>query len=103
MTKVVVSDAAHKDLLAILGEIGVAAGEKVAVFYAAEVERFYSRLALFPESGSPRRALGVNARIGILYPYVVVYDYLESEKTVIVLCLVHGRRRITKRLVRGFP
>jgi toxin ParE1/3/4 len=101
MTKVVVSDAAHRDLLTILGDVAVAASEKIATFYAAEVDRFYARLALFPESGSLRRALGADARIGVVYPYVIVYDYLENEDTAIILCIVHGRRRITRRLVRG--
>jgi hypothetical protein len=30
---------------------------------------------MFPESGAKRRSLGPHARIAVVAPYVVIYDY----------------------------
>jgi toxin ParE1/3/4 len=53
---------------------------------------------MFPKSGARRPGLGRDARIGVVAPYVVVYDY--QQDTVMILRIVDGRRNITRRLVR---
>ena len=68
MIKVVVSDAAHRDLLTILGDVAVAAGEKIAAFYAAEIDRLYTRLALFPESDRHVALLATTPELGSYIP-----------------------------------
>jgi toxin ParE1/3/4 len=44
-------------------------------------------------------ALGPNVRIGVVSPYIVIYRH--AEDTVNVLRIVHGRRRITDKLLSG--
>ncbi len=50
-----------------------------------------------------RPAIGQNIRIGIVSPYIVIYRYSERDDTVTVLRLVHGRRRITGKLLSETP
>jgi plasmid stabilization system protein ParE len=56
-------------------------------------------LTEFPAIGPLRTALGPKARIGIIQPYLIVYDYADGG-TVTVLRVLHGRRKITRDLVR---
>ena len=56
-------------------------------------------LATFPESGSPRPALGRLIRIGLVSPYNVIYEYVEADDAVTIMRIVHGRRRITRRML----
>jgi toxin ParE1/3/4 len=55
-------------------------------------------LAEFPDIGPPRPEFGRNARIALVHPFVIVYDH--ADDTVTVLRVLHGRRNITRRLVR---
>ena len=54
---------------------------------------------MFPRSGARRPGLGRNARIGVIAPYVVIYDYKRDE--VLIQRIIDGRRNITRRLMRG--
>ncbi|MGD9885153.1 MAG: type II toxin-antitoxin system RelE/ParE family toxin [Reyranella sp.] len=74
------------------------AGKDAAGRYRADIEGLFKRLAMFPRSGARRRALGRNARIGVISPYVVVYDLVDDE--VLILRIVDGRRSISRRLIR---
>ena len=68
------------------------AGSPVALRYRRDLERLMERLAAFPTSGSPRPKLGAQTRIGVLSPYVLIYD-LRAD-TVRVLRILDGRRNI---------
>lgn len=57
----------------------------------------YDRLAAFPRIGPTRNKLGQHARIWVVTPYVMVYDY--ADETVVVLRVVHGKRNITGDLL----
>ncbi|PPQ37434.1 type II toxin-antitoxin system RelE/ParE family toxin [Rhodopila globiformis] len=46
------------------------------------------------------RPLGKDVRIGIVDPYIVLYRHTMTIDAVTVLRIVHGRRRITKALLR---
>lgn len=70
-----------------------------ALRYAAEFDALFDRLGEFSGIGAPRPKLGAHARIGIILPYVAIYDY--EGGTVTVLRVLHGRRNITAKLVRG--
>jgi len=74
------------------------AGSGVARRYRRSFDDIFARFARFPESGAMRPRLGRHIRIGVVSPYLVIYE-LESDH-VMVLRIVHGRRRITRRLVR---
>ena len=101
MTTLVVSANAQNDIDQILDYLVREAGVATTARYA---ERFRQSIALlvdFPRSGAPRPSLGSSARIAIVYPYVVIYDYDTIDNAVIVLRIVHGKRNITRRLIKG--
>ena len=83
MARVVIAAAADKDTAAIIADLIGKAG--------AEIDAFYRRLERFPESGAPRRRLGSAVRLGVVFPYVAV----------LVLRVLHGRRKITRRMLRN--
>ena len=74
------------------------AGPAVARRYNQELNAVFERLAMFTESGAQRKSLGPYARIAVVAPYVVVYDY--QDNTVVIVRVLDGRRDITRRLVR---
>jgi toxin ParE1/3/4 len=62
------------------------------------VRRCLRSTADFPASGSPRPALGRNARIALVHPFVLIYDYVDD--TVTVLRVLHGRRNIAPEILK---
>jgi len=99
MARVVISDLAHSDFSEILRYLAVNAGFAIAERYATAFDTLYERLADFPDSGPLRPALGTRVRIGLVPPFVVVYDHRESIVT--VLRILHGKRNITRDLLKG--
>ena len=99
MTRLVVTADAEADTIEILGNLARDAGQMVADDYGRRFQATIERLVDIPESGPPRRALGLNARIAIVYPYILIYDYARRDDTLTLLRIVHGRRRITRRFL----
>src|SRR5437868_3537607 len=99
MTRIVVSPKASSDFLNILERLADLAGSVIADRYASNLDLIYERLLRFPEIGSRRPRLGSLARIVVLDPYIVVYDYLRNDDIVHVVRIVDGRRNITRRLI----
>lgn len=99
MAQVIFSEQAKRDLRRILTDLGERAGYRVAERYAADFKTTYRRLADFPASGPRRPTLGPHARIAIVLPYLVIYDCVDEGK-VTVLRILHGKRNITRDLVR---
>ncbi len=60
-------------------------------------DSLFERLAMFPRSGASRPHLGHSIRIGVVAPYVSIYELDEDH--VIVLRVLDGRRNITRRLI----
>jgi toxin ParE1/3/4 len=100
MTRIIIAPAAASDTRDILIDLADKAGSQVAAKYAGLFEHLYDCLELFPASGAPRPALGKDVRIGIVDPYIVLYRHTMTIDAVTVLRIVHGRRRITKALLR---
>jgi toxin ParE1/3/4 len=75
------------------------AGWMIAERYAAAFDALFERLADHPAMGAPRLELGLHTRIGIVQPYLAIYEYREDKVT--ILRVLHGRRNITARLIRG--
>jgi toxin ParE1/3/4 len=75
MTRVVISTAADADTDEILAFLIRHAGLATAARYNSLFETLYDRLAVHPDSGSPRPLLGENVRIGIVPPYIVIYEH----------------------------
>jgi plasmid stabilization system protein ParE len=100
MTRLVVTADAEADLNEILDYLKREATALVAEEYGRKFRLCIERLVEFPGIGSPRPAFGANARIGIVPPYILVYDYVGADDTLTLLRIVHGKRNITRRLVR---
>ena len=98
MARVTVSGFARQDVRDHLSYLRQHACLAVARRYGEDFKAAYRRLADFPESGPPRPALGPDACIKIVPPYLLVYDY--ERGVVRVLRVVHGQRDISEKLVR---
>ena len=83
MAQLVVSDQAALDATAIVAMLNDTAGADVAARYRRAIEVLFERLATFPRSGMRRPALGRLARIGVVAPYVVIYDYRPDNVTIL--------------------
>jgi plasmid stabilization system protein ParE len=100
MSRLIVSLKARADTSDIIKDLASKAGYGVAAAYAAFFARVNERLAEFPDSGAPRPVLGPRVRICVVSPYVVIYEQMEAEDTVVVLRVVHGRRKIGRKFLR---
>jgi toxin ParE1/3/4 len=98
MANVLVTELAKADVRDILTNLNARAGFKVASQYAEDFKAAYGAIAQFPGLGAPRPKLGPKARIRVVSPYVVIYDH--DNDGAIVLRVLHGHRKITRRLVR---
>ncbi len=101
MARVIVSLLAQTDTAAIVADLANSAGRRVASEYIASFEALYARLAAHPDSGAPRPAIAPHVRIGIVSPYIVIYEFDRAIDAVTILRIVHGRRRITGEILRG--
>jgi toxin ParE1/3/4 len=100
MARVIVSLLAQADAAYIVTDLAGKAGQSVAAKYAASFEALYERLGAHPDSGAPRPVLGPQVRIGIVSPYIVIHEHIKADDAVTILRIVHGHRKITRRLLR---
>ena len=100
MAVVVVSPLALIDLEDIAAYLMIEAGPSIANRYAEEFVEVMDQLALFPGSGSPRPGLGRDVRIAIVTPYLLIHRHALGSECIDVLRVVHGRRKITRRMLR---
>ena len=103
MARIVITASADADTASILADLAAKAGAIVAERYDAEFDALYRRLERFPESGAPRPGLGQLVRIGIVLPYNVIHEYIDTDDVVMILRILHGRRRITRRMLNRPP
>jgi len=99
VTRVIITDRADADAAEIIKDLTDKAGVLVADRYEADFDALYRRWESFPGSGSPRPVLGRLIRIGVVSPYVFVYRYTPDDDLVAVIRVLHGRRRITRRML----
>jgi len=99
MTRLIIAREAQTDTDTILTYLEVAAGARTAAAYGERIAATLDRLIAHPRSGSPRPSLGADARVAIVYPYLLIYDYAVAEDTIVLLRILHGRRRVTSRLI----
>jgi plasmid stabilization system protein ParE len=100
MTRLVVTADAAADTTDILIYLEREAGPVVAQAYGERFRAAAMRLVDFPASGAPRPVLGDDARIVIVAPYLLIYDYIPGGDVVTLLRILHGRRNITRDLLR---
>jgi plasmid stabilization system protein ParE len=97
--RVVVAEDAANDAERILDYLYNEAGSNIAEAYARRSQSVVDRLSQFPETGVVRPDLGKDARVAIIAPYLMIYDFEPSEDTVVLLRILHGRRDISERLL----
>jgi toxin ParE1/3/4 len=102
MARIIVTTLASADQAAILNHLHAKAGLGTVIKFRSLFGALYDRLADHPASGPRRTALGSNIRIGIVSPYIVIYRHSEGDDTVTVLRIVHGRRKITGKMLAEF-
>lgn len=100
MARLIATARFRSDTDDILDYLERLAGSRVAENYGHRFRATIDRLVQFPQSGAPRPALGQNARIAIVSPYILIYDYTAEDETVVLLRVLHERRNITRTLVR---
>jgi toxin ParE1/3/4 len=101
MARVVVSDLADADTAKMLEDITREASYLVADRYNADLESLYDRLADHPDSCQACSKLGAHVRVGIVHPYLVIYHHSKGSDTVGIVRILHGSRRITRKLLMG--
>ncbi|HEX4043041.1 MAG TPA: type II toxin-antitoxin system RelE/ParE family toxin [Xanthobacteraceae bacterium] len=99
MTHLVVTPQADADASTILAYLNSQAGSRVAETFARRFRETLTRLLQFPETGAPCPVFGPQARIAIVQPYLMIYDFIRADDTVTLLRILHGRRHITHRLL----
>jgi plasmid stabilization system protein ParE len=87
-------------MVGVIAYLASEAGYRAVARYIASFENLYDRLAEHPDSGAPRPALGANIRIGLVSPYLIIYEHDAKTDTVTILRIVHGRRKITGALLQ---
>lgn len=101
MTRLVVTANAESDTSDILDYLQQEAGSRVAEDFGRRFRIAIERFVDLPETGSPRPLLGGNIRVSIVFPYILIYEYVREDDTVTLLRVLHGRRNITRRSVTG--
>ena len=99
MARLRLSVQAETDAAAIVAMLQEQAGTQVAIRYRLEIEALFERPIMFPRSGVRRPSLGRHTRIGVVSPYVVLYEFGANDE-VTILRIVDGRRKITRNLVQ---
>lgn len=103
MARIIVTDTASADQATILSYLHEQAGLRTAIKFRGLFSALYDRLADHPASGPSRPALGPDIRVGIVFPYIIIYRYSENDDTVAVLRIVHAHQEITRKLLSGNP
>lgn len=99
--RVIVTDLADADMAEILADIAREAGYGAAANCYFRIERLYDRLAKHPDSCEARPKLGAHIRVGVVVPYLVIYRHANGDDTLSILRVLHGRRKITRKLLQG--
>jgi toxin ParE1/3/4 len=97
VARLIFAPQAIDDLGGVLTSLPERAGRPVADNYAEQFRSAFERLVAHPRSGSPRFRFGRNVRIIVVQPYIVTYRAQADD--VVILRVMHGHRRITRRTV----
>ena len=99
MSRIVFSLAALADLQKISDDIADNNGTRTAAKYLVKLRQSLEVLAEFPYAGRLRPQLGHKLRSWPHRPYVAIY--VPETDGIRIVRIVHGRRKITRRLVAG--
>jgi toxin ParE1/3/4 len=97
VARIVFAPQSVDDLRHVRADLAERAGSLIADNYTEQFRSAFERLVAHPRSGSPRPRFGRNVRIAVVLPYLVIYRAQGND--VVVLRIVHGHRKITRRTV----
>jgi toxin ParE1/3/4 len=103
MTRLVVTADAEADTSSILDYLEREGSPRIAENYGRRFRAAIVRFVDLPETGPLRPALGQNVRVAIVFSYVLIYEYVPQDYTVTLLRVLHGRRNITRELLKPNP
>jgi toxin ParE1/3/4 len=95
------SSLADADEAGIFHYLAEAASLRVALDYRERFRASYQLLLEHPDIGSPRPRFGRGVRLRVVDPHLVLYRHTGDAVT--ILRILHGKRRITPRLLRADP
>jgi toxin ParE1/3/4 len=99
MARLRLAPAAARDLQKITDDIVAATGQRVALSFVRRMRRSLEGLVDFPGMGRQRPRFGPGVRSWALYPYFAFYRQVEAD--VEIIRILHGRRRLTRSLLRS--
>ena len=91
MTRIEISRQADADIEEMLELLRESAGMRVTDRYANDLQAVFDRLSMFPAIGAHRPELGHHARIVVLSPYIVIYDYVANADYATIVRVIDGR------------
>ena len=100
MTRFVISREFEIDIAEISVRLEERAGRATAERYLLQFANAVHRLMEMPQCGASRPALGIYSRRLVIRPYILIYDYSPMDSELVLLRIVHGRRRITSAMLR---
>lgn len=99
MAAVRYSKQAIRDFDGIIARLEQVAGQNIAASYANDIGESTDQLVVNPGIGAPRGKLGRGIRMLVVSPYLIFYEGGPKAKSVTVLRIIDGRRRITRRTI----
>ena len=101
MTTRIIRAQARLDIFDILDHLELEAGAATATKFGRSFKMAIDFIVQHPRAAQTRPRLGARVRFGIVQPYNIVYAYNSETDEVTILRVLHGRRRITRKLVQG--
>jgi plasmid stabilization system protein ParE len=90
MTRLVVTADAETDTHDILDYLEREASPRIANEFGRRFRVAIGRFVDLPETGPLRPALGHGVRIAIVFPYILIYEYVPQSDTVTLLLSCMG-------------
>jgi toxin ParE1/3/4 len=100
MADVQFSPQAQRDLREIVETLTEVVGLPTARKYHDAIRDAANNLRDFPASGSPRPGLGATARVIVIDPWLMFYEFDSGKGAVSIVRILHGRRDITGDLIQ---
>lgn len=94
---VIRSPRSRADPLKTLGDIADGSGRGVAEKWDRAIWERPELIAEHPDIGAMRPRLGESVRIGVVKPYIIFYSH--DGAAIRVMRILHGRRRITRKMI----
>lgn len=95
------SRAAERDLLGIWDFISAQSGTAQADAVLRRIEKALKRLERFPHLGRSRPEYGPNARSAVQESWIIYYDLIREERSILVARILHAARDQAAVLEQG--